>query len=375
MLRRIGLTNFKCFDRLDLTCAALNLLCGLNGTGKTSVIQALLVLRQSFETGVLQEGRLVVDGPLADLGSGPDVLFDDADDRIVHFALDADQAEVPWTSAFRGSGTDHLTVVGPDERVEIPRAWHGIPPFGGLLIHLPAARTKPPRGFSSDRSGSARREDLGARDEYAESFPNDPRGELLKADDPRRVDAPGRGLRDVVDHWLQEVCPSARLSLESVSDSDPRNARFAFDRQGDGAMRGHRTTAASFGMANALAVVVALLSEPGSLCIVEHPEAHLHPRGQTKIAELAARAAAAGVQVFVETHSDHFMDGVRIAVRDGVIASAETAVHYFERHEGRPVVTSPVIDVEGHLSQWPAGFFDQHERNLTRLLAPSRRRT
>ena len=51
MLRRIGLTNFKCFEKLELSCAPLNLLCGLNGMGKSSVIQALLVLRQSFETG------------------------------------------------------------------------------------------------------------------------------------------------------------------------------------------------------------------------------------------------------------------------------------------------------------------------------------
>ena len=56
MLRRIGLLNFKCFAQLDLPCAPLNLLCGLNGMGKSSVIQALLVLRQSFRTGGLLEG-------------------------------------------------------------------------------------------------------------------------------------------------------------------------------------------------------------------------------------------------------------------------------------------------------------------------------
>ena len=66
MLRRIGLTNFKCFEKLDLPCASLNLLCGLNGMGKSSVIQALLVLRQSFETGDLQEGRLVLGGAQGD---------------------------------------------------------------------------------------------------------------------------------------------------------------------------------------------------------------------------------------------------------------------------------------------------------------------
>ena len=110
---------------------------------------------------------------------------------------------------------------------------------------------------------------------------------------------------------------------------------------------------------------------PGTLCLIENPEAHLYPRGQTKLAGLAVRAARAGVQVFVETHSDHFIDGVRIAVRDGLIAPYATAFHYFERQgDGRVNVSSPTVDADGRLSHWPAGFFDQHEDNLARLLAP-----
>ena len=113
-----------------------------------------------------------------------------------------------------------------------------------------------------------------------------------------------------------------------------------------------------------------MLSSPGTLCLIENPEAHLHPRGQTRLAELAARAAAAGVQVFIETHSDHFLDGVRLAVRDGLISPDQTAVHYFERRDGRTVVTSPEIDADGFLPHWPEGFFDQRDDNLARLLAP-----
>ena len=78
MLRKIKLKNFKCFERLDLDCRPLNLLCGLNGTGKSSVLQALLVLRQSFETGTLGDGELLLSGERVDLGQGEDVLFEDA---------------------------------------------------------------------------------------------------------------------------------------------------------------------------------------------------------------------------------------------------------------------------------------------------------
>ena len=62
--------------------------------------------------------------------------------------------------------------------------------------------------------------------------------------------------------------------------------------------------------------------------------------------------------MFTETHSDHFLDGVRLAVRDGLIAPDQM------------VVTSPEIDADGFLAHWPDGFFDQRDDNLARLLVP-----
>ena len=113
-----------------------------------------------------------------------------------------------------------------------------------------------------------------------------------------------------------------------------------------------------------------MLTPSGALCLIENPEAHLHPRGQTKMAELAARAAAAGVQVIAETHSDHFLDGIRIAVRDGLVTPEQVAIHYFSREGNAATAKSPKVDKDGRLSEWPEGFFDQHEENLVKLLAP-----
>jgi predicted ATPase len=61
---------------------------------------------------------------------------------------------------------------------------------------------------------------------------------------------------------------------------------------------------------------------------------------------------------------------VRLAIHDGLIAPADVAIHYFERDGGRALVSSPTVDADGRLDRWPAGFFDQHEENLARLLAP-----
>ena len=482
MLRKIGLANFKCFKELDLPCSPLNLLCGLNGMGKSSVIQALLVLRQSFASGELQAGRLVLGGELVDLGAGSDVLFEDAEGDVIRFVLESEQEKKPrergvcpvtgrstqrifapgadatatsilnrllsgemdegalsdgrmaqeypeldvvafrhalararylgvrhvhkpteyfglmdgvsyrigqpggersgpsdyfglsvdvsWTGTFHYSRAgDQLTAVESAATEKSPPAAWRAPPFGGVLHYVQAERVGPRKSYPLSEV-LARRGDLGARGEYAWNYLNDHQSDLLPADDPRRADAPGRRLVDVVDHWLQDVSPGAHLQLEAVPAADAVLAGFAFDRLGDVQSRRHRATNVGFGLSYVLPVVLALLAPPGALCLVENPEAHLHPRGQTKLAELAARAAKAGVQVFAETHSDHFVDGVRIAARDGLIAPADAAIHYFERRDGRAAVSSPAVDADGRLSHWPAGFFDQHDENLARLLAP-----
>ena len=373
MLRSIHLTNFKCFERLDLDCTSLNLLCGLNGMGKSSVIQALLVLRQSFETGELLDGRLVLGGERIDLGAGSDVLFEDAEHDVLGFGLKRDDTPPLWELSFAYSETaDQLEAVpaSSSEYVEyVPKEWRGVAPFGGQIVYVNAERVGPRKSYPLSEV-LARRGDFGARGEYAWNYLSSHWSDLLPVDDPRHGAERRRRLLDVVDRWLQHVCPGVRLRLDEVRAADAIIARYSFDREGDVATRPYRATNVGFGLSYALPVVLALLAEPGALCLIENPEAHLHPRGQTKLAELAARAASAGVQVFAETHSDHFIDGVRIAVRDGLIAPENTAFHYFERVGGKTVVSSPAIDRDGRLSHWPAGFFDQHEENLARLIAP-----
>ena len=376
MIRKIKLSNFKCFQNLDLDCAPLTLLCGLNGMGKSTVIQALLVLRQSIESRDLPDGRLALGGARADLGTGPDVLFEGADNDNIGFEIESDEINTPWKLSFDGSQTtNQLAIESSDSTPSsplVPTDWQQVPPFGHNLLYIEAERVGP-RKFHPLSEAVARRVDFGSGCEYALNYLSLNRNMKMPEDDPRCFDLPEHrehSLMTVANHWLQGVTPGARVELEAVPAADALIAGFSFDRQGDVPTRRFRAINVGFGLSYTLPVILALLAEQGTLCLIENPEAHLHPRGQTKLAELAVRASLADVQVIVETHSDHFMDGVRIAVRDGLISPDKTAIRYFERPNGETVVASPKIDEDGRLSTWPAGFFDQHEENLEKLLTP-----
>ncbi len=119
-------------------------------------------------------------------------------------------------------------------------------------------------------------------------------------------------------------------------------------------------------------IVAGLLTGPGDLLIVENPEAHLHPGGQSKLGRFLARIAGSGAQVIVETHSDHVLNGVRLAVaEEEVLRPEDGVVHYFGEEEAGSVPIA--FSARGELSEWPSGFFDQIEQDLGRLARVRRR--
>ncbi|WP_343502287.1 MULTISPECIES: AAA family ATPase [Roseobacteraceae] len=148
--------------------------------------------------------------------------------------------------------------------------------------------------------------------------------------------------------------------------------RLIFSYRGEGAAYGDplRPTNVGFGLTHALPVVTACLAaKPGTMLVVENPEAQLHPRGQSMIGRLLALTAANGTQVIVETHSDHVLNGIRLAVKEEFLVPDVVRLHFFSRLPGEASsFESPVLGPDGRLSYWPDGFFDQWERSLDRLL-------
>lgn len=382
MLNAIEIENFKCFERLKLRCAPLTVLCGLNGMGKSSVFQALLCLRAYGRSGLAHHGTF------STLGTPQDVLYEGASvDRIsfkvsstggrsFHAALrpsedglweDEDLEHFRRLEASTPLSDDDGYPTSSESWLRwLDDKWMYSDFFFGNIVHVGAERIGPRRIYDlktpavfSEGNGELTLNYLVAR-----------QSELLDDTDARCTPNGSHRLLEVLEYWLQQVTPGAHLDFDVVQDADALIAGFSFDRRGDVRTRRYRMTNVGFGLAYVLPVLTALLERKGRLCLIENPEAHLHPRGQAKLAELAVRAALAGVQVMVETHSDHFLDGVRIAVREQLISPQDTAIHYFERDGDKSKVVTPEIDEDGRLSLWPVSFFDQHDDSLARLLKP-----
>jgi predicted ATPase len=162
--------------------------------------------------------------------------------------------------------------------------------------------------------------------------------------------------------WLSVISPNVEFKYELNKTSD--SSYSTFDE--------HRATNVGFGLSYTLPVITALLVGtliPNSLVIIENPEAHLHPRGQTEIAKLISLCAQVGTQIIIETHSDHLFDGIRIAAKETPGFAKQVQIHWFELDKDKNTeVYSPTLYDDGRIDEWPKGFFDQFEINASKLL-------
>lgn len=177
-------------------------------------------------------------------------------------------------------------------------------------------------------------------------------------------------LRDQVEAWMGEISPGTRINLTSNSAMDLMGLQYSY-----GLSNLYRPTNVGFGITYTLPILVAILAaEKDTLILLENPEAHLHPKGQAKIGELLSLAANSGVQLLVETHSDHILNGIRVAVHNGKLNPDDVQLYYFQRQEKQELVVteviSPQIDRNGRIDQWPDGFFDEWDKSLEILLEP-----
>src|SRR6185312_11410482 len=171
----------------------------------------------------------------------------------------------------------------------------------------------------------------------------------------------------------QQLSPGVRISADELVGTDDVVLRYNYvGRAGvNESSRLIRPANVGFGLTYSLPIVVACLSaEAGTLLLLENPEAHLHPQGQAALGELMVRAASEGVQILVETHSDHVLNGIRLSVKRRLISEEKIVIHYFSRDVATGFVSSesPAILANGRLSNWPVGFFDQWDIAVDELV-------
>ncbi|AKX46118.1 hypothetical protein AKN94_01080 [Thiopseudomonas alkaliphila] len=353
MIKNINISNFKSFIKKDIPLARLTLLSGLNSSGKSTVIQAL---------------------------------------RMYHLAC---QGVSPLLAGHGNVNELRSKFVGPNEKICISLEFANQinsslqlgeqdiqpPNFGAEIIYIGADRLGPQPNLPTEQAFNVSPH-VGSKGEYVLDFISRlSEQNYILPDGLLHPNSQSKTFSQVLQDWLSEITPGVRFSYQRNTQADISHAEID----------NYRPTNVGFGLSYTLPIIAAVLgsvakplnsednaswvqtwevskASKGMLVMVENPEAHLHPKGQTAMGKLLALCAQQGAQVVVETHSEHVMDGIRIAIKQGQIAAADVKFHYFTKDEqGKTKLTSPMIDENAKLDSWPEGFFDQTLKNRALL--------
>jgi predicted ATPase len=245
--------------------------------------------------------------------------------------------------------------------------------FTDNFQYLNAERIGPRQSYGSSTSYIETRKQIGSKGEYAVHYLNVfGTSERIQSDILHHPKARSRALIHEVDAWLSEISPGTKLNTTAVPGTEMVLLDIQFETTLDFTNR-FRPVNVGFGISFVLPVVLSLLlAKKDRLIIIENPEAHLHPRGQAEMGRLMALAAQTGAQIIAETHSDHILNGVRVAVKNGDIAKEDTRIFFFDRKttdfEQFSHVVPIRIDHKGELSEYPPNFLDEWNNQLFKLI-------
>lgn len=371
MITQIDLRYFKCFELLKLPLTNLTLLSGSNASGKSSILQALVLLHQTIREHEWST-RLMLNGDTLKLGTVLDVIDKVHGRHELEIALTTDEHHYHWI--FSGERTEMSLAI---DRVEIDGVASSTPEKLRYLLphdqdsnsneiirclqtlsYITAERIGPREFYSlEDKQNTLV---VGSAGEHAISLLHLGRDELVM-EELRLSGAPPTRLRQV-EARMQEFFPGCGLIVEQI----PRMNAVTLGLRTSEDTDFHRPVHVGFGLTQVLPIVIAALSTAkGNLLLIENPEVHLHPAGQALMGEFLAHVAQAGIQIIIETHSDHVLNGIRRAVRAQRLIPEQVALHFFRpRSENEAQVMTPQLDSSGHIDVWPEGFFDQFDKDL-----------
>jgi len=352
MLTNLKLRNFKCFNKTSIDFSDLTILAGGNASGKSSVIQAFLFYAYAAEQGdkYLDIRNIYT----LDLGVVKSLLSHNpiGDDNYI---------EIEASNSVSSAIIVLKTTDKSPYALERTSYAHSLGEFS--IKYLKAERIGP--RTITQISGSP--EDLGYTGEFTPSV-------IENADNRSiRIHKKLSGGKDrlkfsvQVERWMSAIMGSMEIdittdSAKGFTDTKIKNSVTDF---------GVIPTLTGFGISYVMPIVVAGLlcsAHPDSVLIVENPEAHLHPMAQSNIGKFLAILSECGVQVIIETHSEHIVDGARIQLK----MDNETdrmIINFFETQKRKISIETITLKNNGELTYWPKGFFDQKQTDLRELLS------
>jgi predicted ATPase len=381
MISKIHLKNFKALrDTGGLEIKPITFLVGPNSSGKTSLIQAILALRQTVRS---QDPHtpLILDDEYINLGSYRDVVFKHNEKRweivfsvyrsgnnqgVIYLkSLDFDGENIPMPQKDRGK------LVKKNINFSIIKKGRG----GGHFI-----TTKDEKNFDEQPIELAKfygilfkkYKDLGKYFDIGPSRDEPERTYTATGASPSEVGKWGegsvnillleKGIREKVREWLKNFEISIDFDLEELSGKTGGSTNTYRIMLSDPNTKTEvNLVDVGFGASQILPIIVEGFNAPkNALLMIEEPEIHLHPRAQGTMGDLLVDISKFNEKkLIVETHCDLLIRRVCKNILQKKIDHTDVIIYYFEPTESGTEIKTITINKNGQFENFPDGFFEE----------------
>lgn len=355
MIDTITLNGFKRFTANNFELKNITLLTGMNGAGKSSLIQGLLLAKKAANS---KDVLTIDDSYGVDLGTASNLLNWNRDESIEIIVND----QCSWELTLPNEDALYLNIK-KETLGKLPSELHDVP---RAFTYLCAERLGPRAAYPL-LSSSADNLEIGLQGENTaqliELYGSSPLKDLDRKH-PLTEKSEAILLTYQIEKWLSEIVRPIEIKVEKSPLVKSSVLSFRTPK-GEWV----QSTNMGFGVTYSLPIILAgLLAPKGSLLIVENPEAHLHPAGQSRMGVFLGWLASKGLQVVVETHSDHLLNGIRRAVAEYKYIKADEAnVLFFDSNAENEVFSALTFSEDGSSKGWPRNFFDQYQLDTAAL--------
>ena len=357
MIKRIKIDGFKSITHLSLDCKNLNILTGTNSSGKSTIIQSLLVLSQIIASNYND----TLNGQLVKLG-----LFNEVKSKFTK------EKKIAVTFYDEDNNDFGYEITGDGINNSLGR-WDLIKNKNELinysytknLYYIPFNRL----GVQDTYPVNTTQSKFGFHCECALSYFEEQKKVDSVLEESLIKDSSSPSLSNQVNYWLNEI-------LEVKMDTERKNLSDNFVTVKytgkDGVAHTPRNVGSGISYLISI-LIVCLASEKNSTIIIENPEIHLHPKAQSKLTEFLYFIAKSGRQIFIETHSEHIINSIRVGITKNVpgylIDKNLISVNFvtFDDIDGTTSIKMN-FDENGTILNPQPEFFDQFTLDLEKMV-------
>lgn len=380
MIKELEINNFKSHKQTNLKLSNLTVLCGPNGVGKSSVLHPLLLLRESY----LRYSKFDFLNLMSDavrIGSVKDALYQFSNTNGFSFNIKTEIQALDFHFSYNHASELYKTLITATQETQNKLELSKISLDSLFNTHfqfISASRLGPQNSYPKDDLIVDIKKQISLEEgkaEYCIHF-------LEKNKDENVIPEicnskqPFQDLFSQTIAWEREISEGININIKDIGNLG-YELLYSFNTQSvTGKTQEFSAKNVGFGITYILPIIVAILSsKKDTLLIIENPEAHLHPNGIAKLTELICLASEAGIQIIVETHSDHIINGILVQCKkfenEGKgLKKDNVSIYYFNRDETEHCTKTTKIEVKenGRLESTPKGFFDQIEIDLETLM-------